>query len=266
MKKTACFLLIVYLFIFNVSASTIICQSEVNLAASDPEYFGSTEMPLGLLTADALRTQTGAYIAIVCSGELGANLPAGDITVDVLAESLPLNPEIYTAAISVTQLCELLEALLSHIVTDDSEHIDWEASQFEGFPQISGFQLTFDASNPVGSRITDLTVDINPDNTDSLVIAASLDLLAGSYGGELPPEVFASLSYAGTQRELVGTYLSELGTITQTSAPSTGRISIIGARQNTLINGIPLGIIVLAIVLFAIGRSGRFKKAFDGER
>lgn len=267
MKRIISILISALLLGVSAAASGVIGYSDVNLCASDPDRLGSTELELGSLAADALRSQTGADIAIICSGELGVNLPAGEITDAVIADCFPLDRDIYTAAITTAQLRGLLDCLLSHIVTDDTERIDWEASQFEGFPQISGFTLEYDASISNGSRIISLALDSGAelsDGEDTLVIVASGYLLTGGYGSEKQQSVEVSMSYAGTQREIIGAYISRLGTITQ--PPSDGRIKVIGARQGMLIDRIPLGIIILAIVLFVIGRSVRFKKAFDPER
>lgn len=267
MKRIFFILIPALIFAISAAASGIIGYSEINLRASDTERLGSTELELGSLAADALRARTGADIAIVCSGELGVNLPAGDITNESIADCFPLNRDVYTAVITTAQLHSLLEALLSHIVISDTERIDWAASQFDGFPQISGFSMEYDASIPAGSRIKGLVLDSGAElsgGEDTHVIAASGYLLTGGYGGEKQQSVEASMSYAGTQREIIGAYISQIGTITH--PPSEGRIKVIGARQDMLIDRIPLGIIILAVILFIIGRSMRFKKAFDPER
>jgi len=143
------------------------------------------ECTLGDAVADATRKYLGTDLAIICGGEIKANL-LGDITWDDLSIVFPEDRTLATAVVTVRQLREILEGGVSHIRLDPSERIDMEASVYDGFPQISGFTLTYDASAPVGQRVHEIYVNDEKlaldDDTRTFTLAATAFMLEGGYG------------------------------------------------------------------------------------
>jgi 5'-nucleotidase len=124
------------------------------------------EMPFGDLITDAIRSGTGADVALINSGTLRLDdvIRAGPIT-NYQLESIFLFPDetrIVTFPLTGARLRELLERSVS------------DSGLGRGaFLQVSGLQLAYDPSRPSGQRITSLTrtggAPIKP--TDQLNVA-----------------------------------------------------------------------------------------------
>ncbi len=155
------------------------------LSATSDKDARCVECNLGDAVADAMCKYLDADIAIVCGGDLKANL-FGDITWDELRNAFPEDCQLATAVVTVRQLREILEAGVSHIRLNASEKIDTASSVYDGFPQISGFTLFYDASAPVGQRVHDIyfgdeKLALDDDST-TLTLAATVFMLEGGYG------------------------------------------------------------------------------------
>lgn len=126
--------------------NVVVGKTQVDLDGAKPNV-RTKETNLGNLITDAMRGSTGADIALTNGGGIRENIPAGDITVKQILTSFP-----FTNALAVIEVTgSELMAALEHGVKDFPE----TAGQF---PHVSGLKYTFDASMPVGQRITSVVV------------------------------------------------------------------------------------------------------------
>ena len=132
------------------------------------------EVPLGNLIADGMRWRYATQLALMNGGGIRQTLPtcayspvntalrrpcpgyaAGtpfDIVLGDIFSVLPFGNILNTRTVTGAQLWEALENGVSRIQPD--------GTGTDGrFPQISGFKFTFHYLNPVGSRVTAVTLD-----------------------------------------------------------------------------------------------------------
>jgi len=218
----------------------------------------SVECTLGDAVADAVRKYLGSDIAIVCGGDLIANLPPGAITWDGLRDIFAEDRPLATATVTIKQLREILEAGLSHIEMNDSEKIDAAASAYAGFPQIAGFTLYYDASAPVGQRVHDIFVNNEKlkldDDTKTVTLAATVFMLEGGYG---LPSVDHAVPSGLTLSDVTARYMND----GMADYLSTGeRILPMGTVDGVLSGTLIAGIIVVAITISVFGRVGKVRR------
>ncbi len=124
------------------------------------------ETNIGSFIADAFRTATGADVALMNGGSIRADdlIPAGQLTRRDVLSILPFaNPVV---KIEVTGA--ILRQALEHGVSQSAE-----SGEPGRFPQVSGLRFTFDASRPVGSRVTEVTIGGKPlDDKKTYTLAA----------------------------------------------------------------------------------------------
>lgn len=222
------------------------------------------ECTLGDATADAVRAATGADVAIICGGDLKRNLLPGELTYDKLERSF--EPERYISVLTVTPktICEILEAGLSHITLNEQQRIDPENSLYEGFPQISGLMIKYDASAPPGERVYEIKLGsekLDPEDDATLLnLAATEHMLSGGYG---MPVIEGG--------EPVGLTLSDaivwfFHTDQVPDYFETGlRIYPVGSKDGSVMNYLPLGMLLLVILIVSLGNSRRYKHMVDHE-
>jgi 2',3'-cyclic-nucleotide 2'-phosphodiesterase (5'-nucleotidase family) len=132
------------------------------------------ESELGNLVADALRTATGADIALVAAGELREEtLPPGAVMPERL-QQLVANGDEPVAVLSVSgaTLRGALEVAVSLYPHKN-----------KGFLQVSGMRFTFDPARPEGSRVVARSVGGQPmQDGRQYRVAMSSSLAAGQYG------------------------------------------------------------------------------------
>lgn len=107
------------------------------LARQGPQY------PLGNLIADAQRWAGKGDIAIMNNGGIRTELRAGDATYGSLFEIQPFGNTLYSLTMTGAQLRGLIEAILNKSPVND---------------HVSGLTISFDPSNPKGSRIVSVTM------------------------------------------------------------------------------------------------------------
>ena len=223
----------------------------------------SVECSLGDAVADAVRIYLKTDIAIVNGGDLVANLPSGGITWDELRSAFAENRPLATATVTVRQLREILEAGLSHIRMNDSEKIDSAASAFAGFPQISGFTLFYDVSEPPGRRVHDIIMgdkSINlDDDTTTVTLAATSFMLEGGYG---LPAVDTMVPSGLTLADVTARYIND-GTADYLNTGK--RINAMGTADIPVSGGLIAGIVVVVLV-FSVLRSKRKLTRFSNFR
>jgi 2',3'-cyclic-nucleotide 2'-phosphodiesterase (5'-nucleotidase family) len=249
------------------------CSSGTDIAGTVPRLLTAIsdenaqchECTLGDAVADALRIYLHSDVAIVCGGDLVRNLPPGEISWDELRGAFAEDRVLATVSVTPKQLRAILEAGLSHITLDASEKIDDKASAYGGFPQISGFALSYHAAFPPGERVKEIRIDGKridlDDDVNTIKMAATEFMLEGGYG---LPRVAASTVSDMALSAIVARYMNddEMADYLETGR----RIYPIGARDGTLGTMIPIGIIVPIMILFVLGGSWKYKRMYDFER
>lgn len=225
------------------------------------------ESDLGDLTADAVRNVAGTDLALVPGGLLTNDLPTGQLTQSTLKAVYAQDETLAIVHLTVADLFELLEEALSHLVTDyEQEVMDYEASAFEGYPQISGFSLCIDGSARAGERVYSLTLSdgtkLSPEDANTvLTLACTQSVMDGSYGygTQLSGQILSM-----TLSDALFTYLSE----NEITALDTERVSIIGTNDAPLIGFLPtellvaiLALVMGVLVLFHL-KFGKAKRSF----
>lgn len=135
----------------------------------------SQETAFGNLVADASREATGADVAIANGGGIRGDTvyPAGTpITRKLVLTELPFGNSTVKLEITGAQLREALEHGVSGIEDGQGR-----------FPQVSGMTYSFDASQPVGSRIVDVTVGGAPLDDSATYTLATNDYVGGGGDG-----------------------------------------------------------------------------------
>ena len=208
-----------------------------------------SESALGDTVADALRTQSGAELAVVSSGDLSLYLMSGALTYDDVAASVPENSPYGLVAMTPAELKALLEEGVDSLVLTEQETIDFEASQCDDFPQISGFSFRCDSSAPPGDRIMSISLEDGTrldleDQDTTYLVAAPLDALT--------PEQARNATDCGGLQDMFLDYLADHSPLEK---QSLSRIQILGAHAKPLISSGPVimvGLIILVCSVMAI--------------
>lgn len=231
------------------------------LAASGSKDARSQECPLGDAVADAVRAALDADIAVVCGGDLINNLLPGEITWDGLRAIFKEDRPLAVAKVTPKTLRGILEVGLSHITLDKTETIDRVASAYDGFPQISGFTLSYDVGAPPGMRVYEVLLNGKPldleDDTTILRLAATQHMLGGGY--DLPVVSGAEnseLTLSGALAEYINNGITEY-------TPLEMRIYPMGAQDGSLKSLFPIGLVAVAILIIVVGNGQRFKRMYD---
>lgn len=122
------------------------------------------ECAMGNLVADAMLARVadqGIDVAIANSGGLRASIDAGDVTMGEVLTVLPFQNTLSTFQVSGAQVIEALENGVSQIEEGAGR-----------FPQVAGMTFTFDASQPAGSRVSDVMIagqPLEPEKTYGVV-------------------------------------------------------------------------------------------------
>ncbi len=243
-----------------------------DIAATVPRLLTATsdrdarvlECTLGDAVSDAVRVATDADIAIINGGDLVRNLLPGDITWDALKATFKEDRILATVNVTPKTLRNILEAGLSHITIDNTEAIDIAASAYDGFPQISGFVLKYDASAPAGQRVYEVKYGGEPLDLEAdqpvLKLAATSFMLSGGY--DLPVVEGATPS-AQTLSEAMASYMNQdMPDYVETGS----RIYPMGTRNGSFAALFPMGLAFIIILLIVIGNGQRFKHMYNFER
>jgi 5'-nucleotidase len=208
--------------------AAVIAEYEKQLNASLAEILGKTsvmldaraatirreEGNLGNFIADVYRQGLNADFALVNSGGIRSDSTygPGELTKKDVLSILPFENGVVKVKITAEHLRRLLENGVS------------KAGQTDGrFPQISGFNFTYDASKPVGSRVISIQTAGNPiDPAKSYTLALSAYTLSGGDGYDLKgAEILVKPEEGPVEPDLVMEAIKKAGTI----APQTeGRI------------------------------------------
>ena len=114
---------------------------------------------LGSAAADAARLSAGTDFAILNGGDFEGNLPPGEADWQRIRGVFSNDRELAKVSVTAAELWQILEHGVSKAVLNEELKIDREASEFDGFPQVSGFKFCYDMSAPVGERVYSVTAD-----------------------------------------------------------------------------------------------------------
>ncbi len=142
------------------------------------------ECLIGNLIADAILWESysgGAQVAFYNGGGVRSGIGAGDITMAQVLEVLPFTDTIATLDILGSDFRDLMEYAVSRA----------EDPRNEGtgrFLQVAGMKFTWDASQPVGSRIVEIRIEDESGNyapmtDDQIVHIATSGFLRGAGDG-----------------------------------------------------------------------------------
>ena len=263
-KHVISVLLALFLLALPAAASPY-SQSQVILRATEEGQRGACrDVSLGSYVADTMRQAADTDFALLPSGLLGLNLQPGPVDEAVLFDSFPKDEMVYVVTLTAPQLRELLETSAAPLALDETEGLDRDASQWDGFLQISGFYVIYSVSFPAGERIYELTLEdgTEPDLSDeSLTFTAAVpqSLLDGTYG-------YPTLTpgrEVGPLRELVSQRIAAEGVAGE---PDDRRIILYGANENKIIDSFPPLLIVFVIVLFAFFGGHKWRRSANFER
>lgn len=209
------------------------------------------ETAMGSFVADAFRVETGAAVAVVCGGHLKESLPGGELTKTSVYGVFEEDHTVGMAELPVGLFFEVLEHAVGQTAIDEAERID-PNSGFDGFPQVSGFRFTYDASQPAGERVREVTLDdgrsLSATDQGTVTLAAPEDLLRGELGFTMLRGT--TYSEVGTEAELLAAYIASWpGEITR---PDIGRIQVVGTADNSIYRNLGLGNFLPYIILIAL--------------
>ena len=111
------------------------------------EHVRAGETNLGNLITDAMRSASGAQIALFNGGGIRATIPAGSITKAQILETLPFGNYLVVKSLKGSEIVEALEKGVS----------DYPALS-GGFPHVSGLTFELNAAAPKGKRVSNVLV------------------------------------------------------------------------------------------------------------
>lgn len=157
------------------SLSKPVGRSTVALDARSAEN-RTRETNVGNLVADSFRKALVADVGLMNGGSIRADalMPAGRIDTRDVLSILPFGNKLVKIEVSGATL----RAALEHGVGRSAE--DAEPGRF---PQVSGVRFSFDATQPAGSRVSNVTVNGQPLNETRKYTVATSTFLAGGGDG-----------------------------------------------------------------------------------
>ena len=218
----------------DISSDDVVGTVPWLLSATSDRIALYEECNLGSACADSVRYAFNTDLAIVNGGDLTGNLPPGELTYEFFYEAIPDGLTLATTTVSITQLKEILESALSHVVMAADRSYDVELSKHGAFPQISGFTLAYDPSQPAGDRLVWLKVNGNAvdfnDLERSFTLAATENMLSGGYEMPVVPEAESSdLTLRDTMEQYIRSGLDDYSR--QPLQPK--RITVVGLKMNS---------------------------------
>jgi 2',3'-cyclic-nucleotide 2'-phosphodiesterase (5'-nucleotidase family) len=162
-------------------------------AAADLIRSPNSESNVGDLICDALRETSGADIAFQNGGGIRTDIPKGKITMEQVYTLLPFDNVIAVMDLTGNQIRQILEQ------NANSEH---------AILQISGMNVQYDMTRPVGSRITDVHIAGGAFEPEKSYRVATNDFLAAGGDQYSTFKDGKGIVYGGSLREVVAAYLT----------------------------------------------------------
>lgn len=213
----------------------------------------SVQTSLGGAAADGARELCGADAAILNGGDLYANLLPGEVTFREVEECFARDQNLCVVRVTPAELKSILEQGLSRLTLDkETLALDYEASAYDGFPQVSGFSYLCDLTEPVGKRVREIkmqdgTILDLEDKETVLTLAGSQYMFSGGYGYDArnvqePAGI--------TQIQALAAYISS-GKI-NSRYDGVSRAKVIGNTDDTIASGYPVGLMALAAIVMIL--------------
>jgi len=179
--------------------NTVVGSTAVELAGAR-EAVRTGETNLGNFAADAVRSATGAEIALLNGGGIRDSIPAGEITKKQLAAVFPFGNYAVVMEVSGQQLMAALESGVSLYPAAEGR-----------FPQVSGMSFKFDPAQPAGSRVFDVKVNGEALDEAKLYTLATNDYIAAG-GDEYPLTDTPVTGEFDSLEEILIEYIASFGT------------------------------------------------------
>ena len=176
--------------------SAVVATTNVDLNG-ERENVRTGETNLGDLVADAMMQAAGSDAALMNGGSIRASIPAGDVTRNDIITVFPFGNFLITKEIPGSAILEILEHGVSEYPSDSG-----------GFPQVAGISFSFDPTQPVGSRITEVSIGGSPIDPDATYSFTTNDYLVSGGDGYTMFAEYPDLSYGGALDEIVTEYIS----------------------------------------------------------
>ena len=164
------------------------------------------ESPLGSFVADVMREAAGAELAFHNAGGLRADLPEGAVTNGNILDALPFLNTLVVCEMTGAQIREVLEQGLS---------------LERGLIQVSGIAASYDLRQPVGRRLSSVTIGGKPLDPARVYRAATNSFLA--QGGDLY-ETFLRTKQTDIGRALSDVLIEDFRKRVEVSPPKPGRL------------------------------------------
>jgi 5'-nucleotidase len=184
------------------------------------------ESGLGNFLADVYREALASDVALVNSGSIrsDATYGPGDITKKDVLTILPFENTLVKVRLTGAHIKRLLENGVSMAGLENGK-----------FPQVSGLTFTYDATRPVGSRVTSIDIGGKPFEPDrSYTMALTAYVLGGGDGYDFKgAEVLTNAEAGPVEPDVVMQAITKRGTI---SPQVEGRIKSAqpGGRTSSL--------------------------------
>lgn len=164
----------------------------VGVTSVDLVRYPYQESNVGNLICDAMREASGADLALFNGGGIRADILKGPVNLEQIYALLPFDNVLVTMDLTGRQIRELLEqsAMMTYRIL-----------------QVSGIQVRYDTSRPVGSRVLEALVAGAPLMLEKTYRVATNDFLA--QGGD-QFEAFKAgrnIAYGDTVRDVLSAYL-----------------------------------------------------------
>jgi 2',3'-cyclic-nucleotide 2'-phosphodiesterase (5'-nucleotidase family) len=152
------------------------------------------ESNIGNLICDSMRKETHADIAFLNSGGIRTDIPKGKITLEQVFTLLPFDNALVTMNLTGKQILEILE---------------YNAKMEQGLLQASGIKIRYDVSEPVGSRVKEVSIGNNPLIKDKIYTVTTIDFLAAGGGAFKTFKKGQNILYGITLRDFFVAYLKK---------------------------------------------------------
>ena len=155
------------------------------------------ESAMGDLVADEERATMKTDVAIDTSGDVFANISKGTITWMDLYNVQPNAGTLMAMTMSGEQIKQTLEQ-------------QWEAPLPSSNLVVSGLSYTWDATKPVGSKVTSVSVNGVPLNLNATYTVATVDTVTLGYDGYTTFMQGGKMSYGPTDIDALVSYVGSL--------------------------------------------------------
>jgi 5'-nucleotidase len=194
------------------------------------------ECTMGNLIADAMRFNSGAQIALMNGGGVRAGLTAGDITLGQALTVQPFSNLLATLELTGANVVVALEHGVGGVTATDGV-ISREGLSGR-FPQVSGIRFSYDPTQEVGSRVSNVEIDngdgtfspIDPDVVYTVVTNGFMRTGGDGYS-VLNEQAINPYDFGTLDVDATVAYMAAMGTVTPALE---GRITIVGATLPAL--------------------------------